>query len=188
MIALQSDCLLFRLADGESIPFSSEMISVELMGDASDQFDPELVRHAAASVFHYFKSELGRETVSVGEFAQALEKVLREIGFRIRSAESAPAETEPSCPEAADLRMLAHESGQSLELFFFPRLRREIRSRLRQPPHVVRFRGLRGCVKQLTGARRWSARCEKLQEQIVDYLRQCLTAEASQTECSLVVE
>ena len=79
MIALQTDCLLFRLANGESIPFSSEMISVELMGDADTKFDPELVRHAAASVLHYFKHDLGRETLSVAEFAEALEKVLREL-------------------------------------------------------------------------------------------------------------
>jgi hypothetical protein len=52
----------------------------------------------------------------------------------------------------------------------------------------LRFRGLRGCVKQLAGARRWSLRCEKLQEQIVEYLRGCLSAEPEQNDCSLVVE
>jgi hypothetical protein len=52
----------------------------------------------------------------------------------------------------------------------------------------VRFRGLRGCVKQLAGARRWSHRCERLQDQIVEYLRGCLTAEPEQNECALVVE
>jgi hypothetical protein len=52
----------------------------------------------------------------------------------------------------------------------------------------LRFRGLRGCVKQLAGARRWSARCEKMQDQIVEYLRRCLTAEPEQSNCALVVE
>ena len=77
MIALDSDYLLFELANGESIPFSSDMISVELSGESSIYFDQELVHQAAASVFHYFRHELGREMVSVGEFAAALEKVLR---------------------------------------------------------------------------------------------------------------
>ena len=38
MIALMSGCLLFRLASGESVPFSAEMISVELVGDAVGKF------------------------------------------------------------------------------------------------------------------------------------------------------
>ena len=76
MIALQSDCLLFQLTNGESVPCSAEMISVELVGGGDGPFDPEVLRHAAASVFHYFKNELCRETVTVGEFAGALEKVI----------------------------------------------------------------------------------------------------------------
>jgi len=28
---------------------------VEVMGGAADVFEPEFVKHAAASVFHYFK-------------------------------------------------------------------------------------------------------------------------------------
>ena len=62
MIALQSDCLLFQLANGESVPCSAEMISVEIAGNAEGLLDPEMLRHAAASVFHYFKNELERET------------------------------------------------------------------------------------------------------------------------------
>jgi hypothetical protein len=63
MISLASDYLLFQLSSGESIPFSAEMISVEVMGDAASVFEPEFVKHAAASVYHYFKNELGRENL-----------------------------------------------------------------------------------------------------------------------------
>ena len=78
MIALSTDCLLFQLTNGESVPCSAEMISIEIVGNTDGLLDPEMLRHAAASVFHYFKIELERETVTVGEFAGALEKVLRE--------------------------------------------------------------------------------------------------------------
>jgi hypothetical protein len=185
MIALQSDCLLFQLANGESVPCSAEMISFEITGNASQWIDSEMLHHAAASVFHYFKEELRREAVTVGEFAQALEKVLRNFGFIIRAGG-----IEPRSPDtdATDLGRLARESADSLELFFFPRLRSELRTQLRQSPRVVRFRGLRGCVKQLARARRWSHRCERMQDQIVDYLRGCLTAEPEQNKCALVVE
>ena len=99
----------------------------------------------------------------------------------------------PELPDEAaaketDLCRLAQESGDSLELFFFPRLRDELRGQLKQSPKVVRFSGLRGCVKKITGARRWSIRCEQLQDSIVAYLRECLTAESAPPKCALVVK
>jgi hypothetical protein len=184
MIALSSNCLLFKLTNGESVPCSAEMISIEIVG-SDELLDPEMLRHAAASVFHYFKVELERETVTVGEFAGALEKVLRGLGLTIRAG---ALESRSREIIETDLGLLARQSADSLELFFFPRLRNELRQQLRESPRVLRFRGLRGCVKQLAGARRWSARCEKMQEQIVEYLRGCLTAEPEQNGCALVVE
>ena len=186
MIWLAGDCLVFQLANGEAVPFSAEMISVEMISGATGKFEPELIRNAAASVFHYFKSDLGRETVTVGEFAAALEKVLRGLGFDVLAGGEQSAAIRRAAPE--DLGLLARESGAGGELEFYPRLRDLLRGQLRNSPQVVRFQGLRRCVKHLAGARRWSARCESLQEQIVEYLRKCLSAEIRQPTCSLVVE
>jgi hypothetical protein len=180
MIALHSDCLLFQLATGESIPCSPETIIIEIVGEPGGLLDPDLLHHAAASVFHYFKVELERETVTVGEFSLAIEKVLCHLGYTIHDGNYGITET--------DLGRLAREGSDSLELFFFPRLRDELRLQLRQSPRVVRFRGLRGCVKQIAGARRWSGRCEQLQDQIVEFLRQCMDSEAEKPACALVVE
>jgi len=163
MIALSSDCLLFQLANGETVPCSADMISVEIAEGAEGLLDPDLLRHAASSVFHYFRVELEREAVTVTEFSLALEKVLGHLGY-------------PS------------EAGDSLELFFFARLRAELHTQLRQSPRLIRFRGLRGCVKQIAGVRRWSPRCEDLQDQIVAFLRQCMTSENDKSDCALVVE
>ena len=185
MIALHSDCLLFQLASGESVPCSADMISVEIVGEGRSLLDPETLRHAAASVFHYFRVELERETVTVGEFSLALEKVLHHLGFTLHASASS---SQPGDLSDTDLARLIRESGDRLELFFFPRLRDELRIQLRQSPRVVRFSGLRGCVKQIAGARRWSRRCEQLEDQIVSFLRECLTAETAQPDCALVVE
>ena len=190
MIALASDCLLFETSSGESIPFSAEMISVELTGDGIGVFDPEFLKHAASAVFHYFKHDLGRITVTVGEFAGALEKVLRGFGLESEPEEkNSVAKNSPDRRVSkSDLRKLACESGKGFELFFFPRLRDELRQQLLLDPEVVHFRGLRSCVKQLTGARRWSRRCQSLQDQIVEFLRNCFTTESSQPNCALLVE
>jgi hypothetical protein len=185
VITLAADCLLFELATGESIPYSADMVSVEVAGDTTDLFDAEFVRHATKAVFHYFKHELGRQTVTVGEFAGALEKVLR--GFAATAPPAAPAQSGSSVLEY-DLCRLALESGQGRELFFFPRLRAELQRHLEQAPRILRFRGLRGCVKQLAGAQRWSPRCQTLEGEIVAYLRECLSAEPAPVEVALLVE
>lgn len=182
MIALASDILLFKLTNGESIPFSSELISVELMGETARMFDAEFVRHASQAVFHYFRHDLGLKQVTVAEFAQALEKVLS--GFALVPL---PKPALPPGVVESDLGQIACESGKGCELFFFPRLREEMRSCLSQSPRVLHFRGLRGCVKQLVGTRRWTARCQQLTDQIVEFLRHCITAE-TQLELSLVVD
>lgn len=182
MIALHTDCLLFQLANGESVPCSPGMIAVEIVGGGDSPLEPELLQHAAASVFHYFKIELERESVTVGEFSLALEKVLHHLGYTIHAGGP------DSEIHDTDLARLLCEADDGLELFFFPRLRDELRGQLRRSPRVVRFRGLRGCVKQMAGARRWSSRCEQLQDQIVEFLRRCMTSEVEKPGCALVVE
>jgi hypothetical protein len=161
------------------------MITVELTGDTADLFDPEFVREAAAAVFHYFRVDLCRDSVSVAEFTMALEKVLR--GFRLESQKpGAAAEADPT-PRVAqsDLVRLAAESGS--ELFFYSRLRSELRTQLEQSPQMLCFEGLRNCVKKLRGVRRWNQHCQALQDEIVEYLRNCLTHETEGTSCALVV-
>jgi hypothetical protein len=185
MIALASDCLLFQTPEGESIPFSAEMISIELMGNSSKLLDADFVKQASKAVFHYFRNELSRETVTVAEFAEALEKVLRSFGYRVQT------DTDDESSRAvrdSDLRRLARESAGGYELFFFPRLRDELRFQLKQEPRMVRFHGLRSCVKQLTGARRWSHRCQSLEDRILQFLRECLSAETPHLECALLVD
>ena len=183
MILLSPDCLLFQLPNGERVPLSAAAISVELVGEASAQLDAEVVHHAAAAVFHHFQNDLGQTTVTAGEFSAALQQALQPFGLEMIS--DIPVATPPR--HEADLRLLAAEAGKT-ELLFYPRLRDELRRLLGASPERLRFRGLRGCLKQLTGSRRWNPRCRHLEEQILNYLRQCLTAEAGRDHCLLVVE
>lgn len=184
MIQLRSDCLVFKLASGDAIPCSAEMVTVELIGPAVDQLDPEVVRNAAASVLHYFRQELGRSEVTVAEFSTALEKVLRSFGLNVVTEEAAP---KPRIAES-DLRKLASRTDNGLELAFFNQLRSEMHQLLEGSPQILRFRNLRGCVKQLVGARRWSPRCQALHDQIVNYTRSCWGSEDKAGRCVLVVE
>lgn len=185
MITLSEDCLLFELQSGESIPYSADMLTVEIMGDTSEWFDSDFVKQAAKAIFHYFRHDLGRQSITVAEFSEVLEKVLQ--GFRERSEQASAPSVTPGVKES-DLHRLARESADGCELFFFPLLRDELRQQLRTNPRMVRFRGLRDCVKELAGTQRWTVRCQSLEEQVVGFLRECLTAEARREEFAMVVE
>ena len=188
MIQLHPDCLIFQTSSGESIPCSAEVVTIELVGDS--KLDPEIVREAASAVVYYFRNELGRDNVSIEEFSRALQKVLCRLGYDVTTADSDS--DGKDMDEALDrlaianLPELATSSGKGCELFFFQRLRTELRTQLKTAPRVVRFQGLRTCVKQLAGRQRWCPRCQKLNDQIVDYLRECFGSEQA-NDCNLVV-
>jgi len=183
MIALAADCILLRRPNGESEPVNSQAISIDVVTEGQSPFDEDFIKEASTAVLHYFKIEEGRESVTLAEFAEALEKAL--LGF--------DPVTQPAEPGGgqriveADLPGLIGETETAFELTFFRKLRNELRSQLRRSPQILRFRGLRDCVMRLTGARRWTARCQQLQEQIVDFLRECLAVEG-QPHCALLVE
>lgn len=183
MILLRSDCLVFEMSNGDHIPCSVSSVTVELMGAAMDQLDREVVQHAAAAVLHYFHHELQRTTVTLSEFTTALETALRGLGLNVTCDPSA----KPERAVSADLRQLAVESGKVFELGFFARLREEVRRELQASPDMIRFSGLRACVKQMIGAQRWSPRCEALSDQIVDFLRSCVSRENPAQPCGLTV-
>src|SRR5262245_2464177 len=109
MIALKSDCLLFQLSNGESITFTTAMLSVELVGDASTLVDTDFVRNAANAVVHYFKHELQRRTVTISEFTAALGKVLK--GFSPELNQGAASMLGIPTVIESDLELLLFEEG-----------------------------------------------------------------------------
>ncbi len=183
MIQLKPDCLIFQTKNGDQIPCSAELVTLELIGNAAEYLDEDLIRNASQAVLHYFKHELNREFVSVAEFSEALEKVLRSFGLEVKSTGMGKDQIRVA---DADLRQIACGAGKGFELIFFSILRDEVKRQLKDSTDILRFHGLRGCVKQLIGAQRWSQRCEKMSDQIVDYLRGCLSAERK-NDCALVV-
>jgi len=185
MIKLRSDCLAFETSDGCAIPCSAEQVTLEIIGEAAQSVDPEIIREAASAVLHYFREELGREHVTAEEFTEALERALRAFGLVVKSVNPVKASLRVS---ESDLRQLACESGKGFELAFFPKLRDELEHKLSQAPQVLRFTGLRGCVKQLVGAQRWSGRCQLLSDQIVEYLRNCISTQPATPKCALLVQ
>lgn len=182
MIQLHQDYLFFETSSGETIPCSAELVAIELVGGEKSKLDPELVRQAAYAVLHYFKHDLGRNCVSVSDFSSALERVLTAFGVEVTSSVA-----ENSNAEICDLHDMASRVAESIELAFFPQLRLELRRKIANSPDVLQFQGLRQCVKQMLGAKRWSQRCQALSDRIVEYLRDCLIHDHTAQSCGLVV-
>ena len=185
MIQLQSDYLVFKTSSGEAIPCSAEKVTLELIGDAASEIDPEIVQNASAAVLHYFKSELNRHSVSIKEFSCALARVLRDFGLDVKAPDEG-ADPAPLIVET-DLIPLVEKTGFCFELALFEELKGLIEDQLSRSPQLLRFKGLRACVKQLSGARRWNRRCQCLHDQIVAFLRHRLAVKGSGLQCWLVV-
>jgi hypothetical protein len=182
---LSRECLLLRLPSGGCIPLWPETVPVHLESDAAGALDPDMLQQAVAAVFHFFTHERRQQSIPVADFSLALEKVLHGFGLALSRGKYfswPPAEFE------SDLRQLAQESGSGAELIFFPRLRAELKKQLLQGTPVVRFHGLRGCVQQLAGVRRWSASCQTLRDRIVEHVRACAAADSAGRDCTLIIE
>jgi hypothetical protein len=197
MIQLSNDCLVFQLSDGQAIPCSVERFTLELVGENAGLIDPDVIRNAAQGVLHYFREELGRTWVTLGEFTEALERVLRSFGLNVIASPAVPGETPSDAVpmesaadkqlQGADLGRLTSTGGDTCELIFFNRLRSTVREQLDTNTGCVCFKGLRRCAKRLVGAQRWCRRSARMSDQIVSFLRDCLNAEAAGRDCALVV-
>ena len=177
-------CLGFK-AGTKFVSCTGGEVTLELVGEGAASLDTEMIRQAAAGVLHYFREELGRESVPVDEISAALAKVLH--GFGLHVTVKGPITDPCRGWVEADLSRMAGECGGTFELGFFPRLRRELEVGLDPQPQGLRFTGLRSCVKRLAGAQRWSGRCEELSDRIVEYVRRCLSAQRRADSCALVI-
>jgi hypothetical protein len=185
VIHLHSDCLTVRDAAGAAVPCSVESVMVELIGEARMQVDPEWVAHAASAVLHYFKCELGRDAISVGEFSLALERVLRHLGIPINVPET-PAPV--SGLIEIDLLELSGQVGEGMELALFQVVHEELRRQLKAAPRGILFKELRPCVQRVLSARRWNRQCQALNDQLIEYMRSCLAREVGVHSCCVVVQ
>jgi hypothetical protein len=192
MIQLKDDCLLVQQPGGNYAPWNPSQLTLEFVGAAADSLTEETLQQVAKGVLYYFKEELGKTTVTLGEFAEALARALNGLGYSAEIAEISPptpqtGEPAPRKIRTADLRELAYEAGKFGELEFFNRLRMKLRQQLEDPPPLVEFHGLRSCVKMLTGRKHWCQACEQLEEQILQLLRGWYGQEPTSSKTSLVV-
>lgn len=187
MIQLRSDCLVFEVSGGDKIPCSAETVTLELLGDSVGLLDPHTVREAAAAVLHYFREDLGRDTVTVAEFTEVLERVLRGLGLNVKASDGAPpAEVPGGTVAAADLEeLLVQAGGQALA--FYPRLRERLKALLGEAPRTLHLLGLKRSAQKLAARRRWCPATEAASDEIVRFVRACWQSGPKAPGCTLVI-
>lgn len=175
MIQLHEDCLLVEQPGGGYIPWSASQLTLEFVGGGAETLTEDVMKQVAAGVLHYFKEELGRMTITISEFADAIAKALNGMGFTAEVAEVCSQPMSSASPKSdvgvSDLRELAFAAAKFGELDFFKRLRSRLHEQMENPPQRMEFLGLRGCVKMLTGRKKWCPACTQLEVEIVDALR-----------------
>jgi len=78
MIRLRSDYLVFVTSGGEEVPYSAELVTIELLGEFSPGL--QVTREASESAVRYFRKH-GRKCVTVKEFATVIERILVDRGY-----------------------------------------------------------------------------------------------------------
>ena len=82
---------------------------------------------------------------------------------------------------------LAHQAGEGLEMVFFCTLRNQIHADLHGKPEMLKVKGLREAVHKLTGTKNWGPRSQKLNDQIVDYLRHIVSEHQQEAKLTLMI-
>ena len=177
MIQLNPDCVMVELENGKALPCSVELLTVEMLGEKASWMDPEILQNICEAVMLYLRDELGKGSVPFHEFAQVLKDVLRGFGFEV----CIPKKSHPSLPvRKTDLADWLGRQELGFDLMLFQRLREELTERLlEEPAGVLWIHGTHNCVKAHLGARRWSRKCQQLNDQLVAFIRECFDREAN---------
>jgi hypothetical protein len=170
MIQLCDDMAWVKLADGRLAPFDEHRLAVSIHRAAENNgvSDWWLAESVAAAVHMYTVNSRSDGIIESGEIVEVVAQVLATLGYKTVS-EAYGGGTDHV---AIDLDELTRRMDAAFELEFFQRLDRALGAAASQRFLVMEVNGLRACVMQLRGGRRWSEGCRRLAEEIVAHVRE----------------
>ncbi|HVM60049.1 MAG TPA: ATP cone domain-containing protein [Verrucomicrobiae bacterium] len=169
MIQSLEDILWVQDADGRLAPFDERRLAVSIQKAAESvgQRDWWLAESIAAAV-HAFGLKSRRDPVIPSEeISEIVTEVLATLGYEwISEAYDGGVNR-----VAIHLNDLVWRTDGGFELEFFRQLDHALGAAANHQLIAMRIDGLRACVMQLRGARRWTAGCRRLAEEIVEHVR-----------------
>ena len=169
MIQLRENICWVRAADGRALPFDGARLVRSIRRAAitaghADWWPGEAIGEA---VFLAIQEYFPRQTIAAAELAGVVIQMLTMVGF----ADIARAYQRRHQYTEIRLDQMTAVASAATELGFFQQLDAALQVAARAELASVYVRGLRSCVMQLRGARRWSVSCRRLAEDIVSHVR-----------------
>jgi hypothetical protein len=169
MIRLDQDVLWVQAGDGRLTPFDEQRlaISIQRAAEKVGHFEWWLAESIAAAVHAFAVKSRSEPIMPSGEISEVVAAVLATLGYDwISEAYTAGADR-----VAIHLNELAWRTNAGFELEFFQQLDHALGAAADRRLVAMRLDGLRACVMQLRGARRWTAGCRQLAEDIAEHIR-----------------
>ncbi len=118
-------------------------------------------------ILHYLENKCSLRVLTIEELHARMRRMLERIGCE------AIAKTLPllAPPVTLSLVRAAKEAGNGYELAFFNLMHDEIENLKMHGVEELRFTGTHECVKLLRGVSRWTRPCDRLEEEILTFLK-----------------
>ncbi len=183
MIQLHTDVLWVRAEDGRLAPFDEQRLalSIQKVAENVGHSDWWLAESIAAAVHAFAVKSRSERVIPSKEIADIVATVLATLGYDwISEAYAGDANR-----VAIHLNELAWRTNAGFELEFFQQLDHALSAAANRRLVAMRIDGLRACVMQLRGTRRWTAGCRRLAEDIVEHVRERVVRMRSPRAASL---
>lgn len=183
MILAREEIAWVRSEDGRLTPFDAHRLadSIQLAARGAGHADWWLAESVAAAVQLYARQCLRGSTIAMQEMVEIVVAVLSALGY----TEISEAYAQQRRRVRIQLDELSARADEVFELRFFRELDGALNAATDKRLSLLEVRGLRRCVMQLRGVRRWDAACRRLAEEIVQYIRARVTRMRPQRAASL---
>jgi hypothetical protein len=141
------------------------IISLEKAANRAGHVQWPLAPDVAQAVVYYLRHDFARPQIERDTLELILRRSLEGIGCPAIARHFELATSSPSINLAA----LAREAP--LEILFYHRLSALVDEKVSTLASVLRLEGLRACVLSLTGSASWRASCQRLNDEIVHFIR-----------------
>jgi hypothetical protein len=170
MIRLLEDIAWVKFADGRLAPFDEHRLALSIQRVAEGVGDADwwLAESIAAAVHMYAVKTRSDGIIPSTEIEEIVVAVLSTLGYEKISL----AYGQSPNHVAIQLHELMSRTNAAFELEFFQQLDRALGVAASSRLSVMEVNGLRTCVMRLLGARRWTAGCRRLAEEIVTHVRE----------------
>ena len=169
MICLPSQLPLLRFGNFEVVQYDARWLEDSIMAAAerAGHADWWIASDIAKGIIEYLRQRYPANTITVDELYEKISRALGVLGWEDVAAEL---QVGPP-PLRISLAEIAKEAGDGFELAFFRLLRERLAETCVTGAQQVQCYGLKPGVKILQRARRWGDRCQRLAEEIAEFLR-----------------